>query len=618
MNLLYIGDDLVDLGNATISITIKAIEVGKLQVRSVSYTNSFTAPRTENNDRIFGYTSNEKSRSSKAYQLLSFKLVHGGIETFRGKAIVKNFNKGYKIQLLEEIYDVFANIKDKPFRDLGTFPNSAWRASDIDNYRTATSGMVSVVIDWGKNSFQENIYNSGFFLPSFYYHSVITSILQSTGLSLSGSILTDARFKDLVIPFPGDSFEITSGIDANLFDSDTVSEGQNILNPLLAGELIEWTDSGYITSNKYTVPDLSPSPFTMVVRVTLNLSDIAFNAASYFRIQLIHYDGTTENTIAQSAQITSANGSFVTISFTNLIPSLGGDQIYLKLYPDVGPSPASLELIVDNTSTFQIEGSNRSDTTDVNWNLLWPEISCTDLLKDFLIRFNIIMKEDKGTIYLKSLEDIIADRANAIDWSAKLVKSDTNIDFTLSLAQINYFRYNDQVNNEFLGTGQIDINNTTLVPEKDEFTSPFENCIQLENDSFKCAQISVYDFYSADVLDFKNSPGFKLLTLKARTTEPAIIFSTAARTDYKLGYFVDVTQSKDTGFQYFIDQFYAKYAEALQFNKVVLKQFYLTENDIQNYDPHKIIWDGEGYYLVNKISNFIPNQITNVELFKVG
>jgi len=51
---------------------------------------------------------------------------------------------------------------------------------------------------------------------------------------------------------------------------------------------------------------------------------------------------------------------------------------------------------------------------------------------------------------------------------------------------------------------------------------------------------------------------------------------------------------------------------------MIEKEFLLNEIDIQQYDSHKIIWDGEGYYLINKIKNFVPGKITKVELFKVG
>jgi len=109
----------------------------------------------------------------------------------------------------------------------------------------------------------------------------------------------------------------------------------------------------------------------------------------------------------------------------------------------------------------------------------------------------------------------------------------------------------------------------------------------------------------------------KLLTLKARTTETAITFDGAARTDYKLGYFVDITQTKDTGFQYFVDQFYPSLESSLQQNKTITKFFNLTEVDVASYDQHKMIWDGHGYYLP-KIDKFIPGKITKVVLFKVS
>jgi len=617
VNILYVEDQLVDLGSATISITIKAIEVGKIQVRSVNYTNSFTVPDTENNDIILGYAKDEKSRTSKPYRLLSFKLVQNGIESFKGKAVIKSFKGGYKLQLFEDVYDIFNAINDKPFKQLETFESGAWNPSDIDTARLNTEGLISALIDWGREPFPSQIYESAYFLPSFFYHTTIKSILQTTGLSLSGDILTDARFTDLVIPFPGDNFDINEE-DTDLYDVDTVSPGQSVLSPTTAtGVKVNWTDEGLIYLNDYTPPD-STVDIVITVSVTLDINTISYFNATGFYAKLILYRSAAETVIATTALIDSGYGSSPSVTLTENITIQTGDLVYVKVYSNSNSSP-TITFTIANTSTISVIGTNSIGLDYVDWNNLWPDITCKELLQDFLTRFNIIMKQKQGVLYLKTLEEIIGNRFNVMDWSDKLVKSDIDMDFTLSMNQLNHLDYNNQTVDDSLGRGTIVIDNTTLPFENTIYTSPFENCEAFDNGYYNIASIPVFDEESTSMADFKNSPGLKLCTLKARTTEPTFEFdegSGNSRSDYKLAYFVDETKAKDTGFQYFVNQFYPKYEQALQRSKIIVKRYLLTELDIQNYDPHKLMYDGEDYYLVNTIKNFVSDKITQVELFK--
>ena len=256
----------------------------------------------------------------------------------------------------------------------------------------------------------------------------------------------------------------------------------------------------------------------------------------------------------------------------------------------------------------------------VNWNSLFPDIEVKDILKDFIVRFGIVLKQRKGVMYLKTIEEIISDRANAINWSAKLVNTHTRkIDFSSKFAKENNFIYNNSVNDKELGSGVLSIDNETLKPSDDFYSSIFESVdTELFNTDYKSAIMNVYDPASTGITDFKDSPPFTVLTLRNPGLDPDITFDAIPRDDYKVGYFIDSEQSKDSGFTYFLGEFYGNYTTALQKSKMVEKEYRLSVMDIYGYDPHKLIYDGEGYYMINRISNFLPDTITKVQLFKVG
>jgi hypothetical protein len=598
---LYIGDELVDLKpDQVIALTVKSIEIGVLQSRYVSYTNTLFALKTENNNTLLGYSNTENSTSIIPYRLNSGKVVQNGIETIPSAAvIVKSSNeKGYALNVYDSLFDYFALIKGLDVTDVQPFANSAWDAAAIDSARTNTSGIVTVVLNWGKSG---AIYQVNYFLPCFYYKSLVTSVLQFTGLTLSGDILTDARFTDLVIPYWGTNFA---------YPNDPY--GQN---------------NAKVEGNTVGNSDLVPTIF-----------DFTFSLTSYGGL-LLDFDNDSYN-FRRGTQVPMVI-DFSTYSSQDINNTIFNANVYvngvLETTIDVNlGTPPSIFLDAGDVVTFTLEVdysvipileitfNTVIDRASVSWNLALSssKLSCDDLIKDFFTRFALIPKISGGTLYLKSIEEIITDRANAIDWSGKIV--DTNkqaISFDLSYAQNNYFEYKtpSSLNEPILGRGIIEVDNTTSNVNQTIYSSFFENCLTDDDNTgaYKVARIEVYDTTSTGIAPVAESPGIKLLTLKSRTTEGAITFNAISRTDYKLGYFVDSQQTKDTGFQYFIDQFYTSLQSSLQRNKVLTKYFNLTEMDIAAYDPHKIIYDGEGYYLINKISNFVPGKITSVELFKI-
>ena len=612
MNILYVNETLVDLYPDTkIAINIKAIEAGKIQVRTVNYTNNFTLPFTETNDILFSYAKDERSRTNIPYRYQSFKLIQNGIETFKGQLILKSVDeKGYKIQLVDGLYDIFAIINDKKFKELQAFGQTGWDPIDIDDYRDTTEGIISAIMYFGYTDYTGTvIYNDNFFLPSFYYHTAIKAILSASGCTLSGDILTDSRFTDLIIPYPGESYV---PIINTPYDSSTTSPGQSVLSPTsTTGAIVSWNNASNISFNQWT--NNYDNSTTVNFQIDLNLTSITYFNATAVYAKLIYNDGS-DHVIATSSNITGSSG---TISFNEDILTDRFGYVYVRVYSNAASSPTATFTIA-SSSTFEATGPS---STSANWDDLWPETPCKELLQDFCTRFNIVFKLKNSVLYIKTLEEILADRLNVMDWSEKLVKSFHPIDFSLDLAQTNYLQYSNETPDDTYGRGELTIDNELLPFDKVIYTSPFATSDAYVTSFWDTIEHDIYDAESVDNTDFKNTPGLKLLTLKNRVGESSIEFDPGSgnfRTDYKIAYFIDSSKAKDTGFQYFVDQFYGKYELALQRNKVITKQYYLTEIDIQNYDPHKLIFDGEGYYLINRIINFIPGKLTEVELFKVS
>lgn len=670
MTEIYLGDYLerIDLGDSVIAITIQKIEIGNLKARSVNRTNQFTVPRTEVNDEIFGWAFEEHSRTVVPYRVLAGKIVQNGIE-YQGKFIVKSFEDGYRLNFLEQLWNCFQSVDGLTMADIAPITASPWDEPGQDDARDNTEGIISAIINWGRSG---GIYYSNFFLPSFFYHTLIKEIFEYTGVTVSGDILTDARFTDLVVPFPYDEFSPPGAVDAPTYEgkgavgSGTGSSITFTYPTVTANDMLflhvmsyglgtitvdaSWTSLGSLvqpTSSPVFVSKLYYKKAAGTETGTEAVTRSGHSGSNSFMAQCYQYRGDAYIVVEDSD---SQNGNASTITWA--ATSVGGNKRTLAAFvANIGADPGVptgytnsatdnngggnyLELNtkedVSSDGSVTATGGSTGDgwvtwhvsiynvVQNVNWNQYLLRLKCTDLLEDFFTRFGIIPKQERNTLTLKTIEAIISDRPNAVDWSAKKVLSKPIIDFKSDLAQINNFDYSDQVNDDTLGRGVLSVDDTTLPLEKTAFSSIFENVITESTYGYIVATIAVYDSTSDAGGDMVDDPGIRLLTLKSRTTETAITFDQTARTDYKLAYFVDATQAKDTGFTYFLNQFYPQYSAALQKYKVITKLFYLNDLDVKGYDPHKLIYDGDGYYIVNKISNFVPGKITKVELFKVS
>lgn len=691
--LIYIGDELLDLDQSTIvTITIQSVNAGDLKTRNVSYTNQFKVKATENNCRIFGYVNSEWSRSTKPYRYNDCKIVQNGVEVLpEAVCIVQKYDKGqFILNIYENIFDIFAELEGLKIKDINPIPASAWDNFAMDAARTNTSGLISAIVQWrsgqGTDPFN-SIFDVDFFMPCFFYHTFITEILTHTGLTLSGDILTNSWFTDLVIPFPCDEYaeDGTSGtVPAYVAkgaknESSGASVDPNYMGSILAGDLLFIqvinvqsptvgtinTPSGYSVVSEEVFSWGTAALFyktasgSEVGTINVSRTGSTGSPGDYMMAQIYQYrdasgtvtiDDTDDYSVVGNTSITwraltltnshrTLAAFFVDYNGSSVLAPTGYDDgtaidssslisgvnigVFTKEDTNTAPQVTSTGSF-DGWATWHIAVYGTDATVLTTWNDLWPDIEVKDILRDFFVRFGIIAKQKKGVLYLKTIEEIISDRPNALDWSAKLTKTDKPIDFQTKYAQDNYFEYQNGDNDPELGRGTLTIDNEVLDPIGTIYTSVFESVptagfYTLYPTLWVSAVLNIYDEDSTDNTDIAQSTPFTLLTLRDRTADdPAVTFANTSRTDYKVGYFVDTTKAKDSNFQYFVDEFYPKYEAALQFNKIIEKEYLLTEYDIYNYDPHKMIFDGEGYYIINKIKNYVPGRISKVELFKVG
>lgn len=601
MDVVYIDGQIIDLDPKTsIAWTIQRVDIGDLSKNYSSFSNTIKAVDSENNNRIFQHAKLDNYAGTFQYAFQDCKVVQNGIETIVGKAQIIGFDGvNYNIVIYDSFVSLLSFLEGNDISNVA-LGSGSWNASAIDTARLSTSDFIAAVMNWGRSS----IYEVNYFLPCYYYHSLIQKIFTLGGYSLSGAILSNTDYTDLVCT-PITAFKYKDGY--NNSNIPTTS-----------------TNNFFNTSNQVdmTMP-AQPVPLGIRanIKLTVNFTSITFTKGG----------GSTSNVVVEavgSSVGTFGTGTAITANTSGTFVYEFNDQTLITnqtigiriRYIKDGAFPADDVTIITFAPSCKVEIIDTLNVvrTDVQWQRLAIKKPIKDIVKDFFVRFGLVYKIADNTIVLKTLEEICIDTGSAVDWTLKRVdKNKSILEFKTNYAQSNYFLYEDDAKDKFLGSGILAIANTALTAAKDFFTSVFVNVKRWTGTGYEVMSSPVYDSTSTGIDDVKNEAPLMIGTLKARTIEAAITFNASARTDYKLAYHSDATQTKDSSFRYFLSKYYPSLTLALQKNKICKYQYNLNETDIANYDPHKMIFDNGSYYLINKIKNFRSGKITEVELFKI-
>ena len=356
-----------------------------------------------------------------------------------------------------------------------------------------------------------------------------------------------------------------------------------------------------------------------------------------------------------------------------------GDEIYVDVVSDHENGSATNGILFGNAplnsaiSTFvkvrnaELESIPQSDIikgyTGLAFNtVLDDRYNSLQYIKGCLHAFNLMIKTDPiaKTVIVKSRDEFYDDNVNAIDWTDKLdIKKQFDVSYlNLYKRELN-FKFKDDGADAYLSelnrVSSWDYGSMldTLSDRFDDGEQKMENPLfaythQLidrsilgkANKSTKGIVLarmwneyspssiapSRYYNYKPRLLIFENAQqntGSTWLFEGAdQSTCPSALvddYGTAAANidfDLHLGY----NNSNDNGLY---QTYYQKTINTIEKGTKLAAPFYLTKRDIHNFDISKPVYIGQpanlkGYWLVDKISNFLPNvdTTTTVELIK--
>jgi hypothetical protein len=466
-----------------------------------------------------------------------------------------------------------------------------------------------------------------FYLPVLNYMQTIYEILQAAGYSYDLQFDTsDSNYlSQLGIPFSKEELKYSTRFtDKHSFKASAL--GTQVINAAVAPTTVqfptvefqgeeEWYDDSTYT---YNTPIID---YDLRIRLFLRL-EVNVTALAAAQMNFALMDGA-------SVLLDSANDPIVytitavgTYNFSLELPltRIGNSTkgYWVRCYTSAGGTNTVSILsgrfysVVDRIPYGRIHASN----------LILPDMEQTEFIADFLIRTATLLQErELGTVKMKTLNKIIADRVNAEDWTDKRVAELDLTEFVFDeYGQQNNFNDSNNKNVTEDHTGSFSIDNLQLETEKDIYTSPFVIPEEVDYEGIKVIRIPIFNFESDDpmVVSEDWEPGLRLVYLREEATQdPEVQYNDSAETDYCIAVYSDIASDARADWQYFLDLFYADFVDRLDYTRIVDRKYNLTPRDMKILDLMNLVFDSNHYYIVLKVSSFVAGEPTKVRLFKI-
>ena len=632
MAQLYVEGNAVDLEGNEVAMTYQGPDLGSLKTKG-SFSNTFFAPFSANNDQIFENASTAQSDTNKPYELLQCNVIIDGVDVAnQGRLYIQDTANGYNLNVFSGNKTLFDELKSKSIRDLDLSEwDHDWTIEHIleDGAKDFTEGYVYPLLNYGPMSRPSVAELDVRYLHHcFYVHTLIDKIFEESSFTLTNALSENSFYKSLVLPVVDSNLKATRANADNIFSISTDSQIPYTFTDYTSGDKIRWSG---------TVVD--PQEGLNATKDTYTLP-AGFQGRVYAKLII---DPLFANTNGEWVFKLNRNGSPVIEKFVTQPGS-----ITLSLPTETGESfsagdtfSVTWEGFVDGDIMLLDQGSGLftepSDALvyrgEVNCEEVLPDISQADLLKTILQIFGGFITTKRDQAEISTIKNIVNRKNFAPNWSDKKKKKGSQQRWYASkttrignYAQKNYFRYaDDQLVSNNLGDGYFAINDKTLSASTTIFTLPFAASDGMEIlSNYGVAIVPKWTEYDEtdEVFVEEGKPKPRILYVNHSdllpfytdgdvSTQPSgggMVAHFIGRNDHNLGFDDSV-----------IVDWYGDLVRLLdraQGYNVWLKLSPLDVLDIDYFTPI-YLEQASAYFMIQKINDYIEGELTQVELIKL-
>lgn len=206
---VYIKGEEIELPpNTVIALTFQACTFADLNKRQGDLSNTISAPYSQRNELIFENSRNMTSDTSIPYEKLPARIVREGTDVpgfENAYAILESTSDVYSLTLYGGNKDFFSRIEGKSLREL-TALNSLdhiWNLANVIAANVNTDGYIYPIADFTSDDSAYS--NSNRYVdvrklfPCVFVHTILEAIVDSVGFTMSGNILSNTEYLNLLI-----------------------------------------------------------------------------------------------------------------------------------------------------------------------------------------------------------------------------------------------------------------------------------------------------------------------------------------------------------------------------------------------------------------------------------
>ncbi|GHT33995.1 hypothetical protein FACS189434_09410 [Bacteroidia bacterium] len=672
---------LADMGNDMPAINIMRNNIAELKDRQNDYSQALKLPMSQNNKKIFGFVNEFTMISDLRHKMLDCVLFADS-QTIIGKGgrmRFVNISDTFNVQILGPEKTFFQELqKDgKMLNDLSfteTIVRGMKGVDDSSNpnaiaffgvadFSTDPNGAGSLLKDYLLGSSILRWYVEGQ-MPFVRYKSIIDKMMSDAGYTLVTDVENDVEYKNACMPFANFKSKINGRI--RLKDGEIIASQSNGGGGYYVGNfdtsILDMSDNFMMKmdfGNIFAYNPIFAGTYSVKAKVTLSNADGA-------TIALVRSDSSDIEYLQNGIELIVND---IPLSENNYIGILILSENYFEI---IGLDFEVIDGIMQQNENFF------NYSMPIKGNL--PEIKQYDFFKTFLQIYGLTVNIDEKAkkVYAYTFNYIAArKKANAVDWSRKYQRNSGTQKFTIDgYAQKNYIRYKTEENDidkdnnytaisaglarylyetgndiyysdgdaaqkkkmagtfnvakqnywvlsskfknlNFEDIGILPANDKTITAEKvllefdyqalEDNTSTYLN---------RYAKIRRYDYDKEEQKGEWNFDADNKLCLFGNTF-PVVVND--------VNKYLRVISSTISGgsvrAQALIDKYYPILRDRILADMRFFEdvQFYLTPQDIANYDPFTPIYisDFGAYFYINHIKNFIAGRLTKVDLVKI-
>lgn len=639
---LYINGQELKLKPSTqLAYTLQVNDIASVESRQASFTRTISIPKCPENNQIMNFLGVAGNQSNLPYEKNKINYYVGNdCIIYEGWGVItETIGDEYKLHIYDGVIDLFKAIENKTLAELDVI--------EIDHEKTLSAVTTTwstdlpykyIVADYNGKIKYDNAtkFNIDYLVPSVRVNYLWDKIFDTYGISYEGSIFSSDTFSNLWMTYPKGVQGL--GEETVKYQNDNVRYEARASTYSGIHALYQYVDGTPSINNLYSNTNKHfkvAETGTYQIEITGEISPTG-NDGGLSGVRCDIWIAKNSSTITNANDVTD---------LTLLLQNIGGD--YTQYYDCTSSKVVGLNAL--DTIALVIrenDGKNLRYVTEKSSNPLkftikkvaGADVSFSQTLIDFKIkdfiseitnRFSLTIFKEKYSNHYKfvTLDERIR-KSERIDWSNKFqyVKSEKYIygDY----AQKNIFRhkYNDENSQYF--DGYIDIPNVNLsdekklldskifVPEKNKNTVDFP----FETNIYKLWNKEVNENDGVQEVTYKElDKRFYFLKDTDYTFLSATTFGSELLDEFQSVSNIPVENFSGLTYNETIENYYSDFTDLLGKSKIINAVFNLSSTDIATFDFNKLYYIEQlgSYFLINKINNWTPNNLTDVEIIKL-